>query len=54
MFTKSKQQYRNYETVTNNYFCVRHKNKRKHNQDFKLLFFHDEFFHTLKNIKQNI
>ena len=25
--------------MTDNYFCIRHKNRRKHNQHFKLLFF---------------
>ena len=28
-----------YEIITVNYFCVRHKNRRKHNQHSKLLFF---------------
>ena len=28
-----------YKTLTKNYFCARHKNRRKHNQDFKLLLF---------------
>ena len=37
------------EIVTENYFCVRYKNKRKHNQHFELLFFHDKF--TLWHIK---
>ena len=30
---------RSYEIVTGNCFCVRHKNRRKHNQHFKLLYF---------------
>ena len=28
-----------YEIISENYFCVRHKNRRKQNQHFKLLFF---------------
>ena len=31
--------WRSYEVITVNYFCVRHKNSRKHNQHFKQLFF---------------
>ena len=30
---------RSYEIITVNYFCVRHKNRWKHNQHFKMLFF---------------
>ena len=30
---------RSYEIITINNFCVRHKNRQKHNQHFKLLFF---------------
>ena len=30
---------RSYEIITENYFCVCHKNRRKRNQHFKLLFF---------------
>ena len=29
--------------IAKNYFCVRHKNSRKHNQRFRLLFFHAKF-----------
>ena len=28
-----------YKSITTNYFCVCHKNRRKHNQHFELLFF---------------
>ena len=28
-----------YEIINESYFCVRHKNRRKHSQHFKLLFF---------------
>ena len=31
--------YRSKEIVTENHFCVRHKNRRKHNQQFELLYF---------------
>ena len=31
--------WRSYEVITVNYFCVQHKNRRKHNQHFKQLFF---------------
>ena len=35
---------RSYEIVIENYSCVSHKNKQKHNQDyFELLLFHDKF-----------
>ena len=33
---------RSYESISENYFCVRHKNRRKHNQHFKLLFFKEK------------
>ena len=31
--------WRSYEIISENYFCIRHKNSRKHNQSFQLLFF---------------
>ena len=39
-------------TITANYFCVRHKNRRKHNQDSKLIFFQNKF--TLWHVRLNI
>ena len=35
----TKMGYRSNKIVTENYFCVRHKNRRKHNQHFELLYF---------------
>ena len=40
---------RNY---TQSYFCIRHNNRRKHNQYFKTAVFHDKF--TLLHIKPSI
>ena len=34
----TKMGYRSNKIVTENYFCVRHKNRRKHNQHFELLY----------------
>ena len=42
---------KSYRITTENYFCVRHKNRRKHNQHFKV-FFQTKF--TLQHIKLNI
>ena len=38
--------------LRNYYFCVRHKNRRKHNEHLKLLFFNEKF--TLWYIRTNI
>ena len=43
---------RSCETINKSYFCVRHKNRRKHNQHFKTADFHNKF--TLLHIKSNI
>ena len=32
--------YRSYEIINESYFCVRHKNRREHNQHFKIAVFH--------------
>ena len=43
------------EDTAENYFCVRHKNRKKHNKQFKLLFFKIWLhFGTIYNIVQNI
>ena len=44
--------YRNYEIINESYYCVRHKNRRKHNQHFKTAVFHNKF--TLRHIKPSI
>ena len=38
--------------MNKSYFCVRHKNRPKHNQHFKTAVFHNKF--TLRHIKPNI
>ena len=40
-----------YKIINESYFCVRHKNRRKHNQYFKTAVFHNKF--TVSHIKPN-
>ena len=44
--------WRSYEIINESYFCVRHKNRPKHNQHFKTVVFHNKF--ALSHIKPNI
>ena len=41
---------RSYKIVRENYFCVHHKNRRKHNQHFELLFFMINYLSTRRII----
>ena len=38
--------------INENYFCVHHKNRRKHNRHFRSVVFHNKF--TLCQVKPNI
>ena len=42
--------WRNYEIITANYCCVRHKNRRKHNLHFKQLFFRAYLYFGKSNL----
>ena len=44
--------YRSYEIINESYFCVRHKNRREHNQHFKIAVFHIKI-QTLKKYLHN-